>query len=110
MRSSGTTAPRSTWADLGGSVDKAGAINDRGEIAGLASLPGDTAVHAYLWNPNGKKMQDLGPSARTLADPAGINNSTQIVAGRATMPATAGDSSGNGKMTTSMICRAGLGP
>src|SRR5205823_10907646 len=66
---------------LGGSMNKAGAINNRGEIVGLSSLPGDTAIHAYLWTKD-KGMQDLGALGHdTLGDPAGINNSTQVVGG-----------------------------
>jgi probable HAF family extracellular repeat protein len=66
---------------LGGTMGKAGAINDRGEVAGFSSLPGDASVHAFLWTRQ-SGMQDLGAlGADYLGDPAGINNSTQIVGG-----------------------------
>jgi hypothetical protein len=39
---------RQYLGSLGGSMNKAAAINNRGEIAGLSSLPNDTAIHAFL--------------------------------------------------------------
>ncbi len=66
---------------LGGTMGKAGAINDRGEVAGFSSLPGDSSVHAFLWTKD-TGMQDLGGLGTDfLADPAGINNKTQVVGG-----------------------------
>jgi len=66
---------------LGGSVGKAGAINNRGEVAGLASLPGDTAIHSVLWTDDGV-VHDLGAlGSDAVGDPAGLNNSTQVVGG-----------------------------
>jgi probable HAF family extracellular repeat protein len=66
---------------LGGTMGKAGAINDRGEVAGFSSLPGDSAVHSFLWTKDAG-MQDLGGlGADFLGDPAGINNNTQVVGG-----------------------------
>ncbi len=62
-------------------MGKAGAINDRGEVAGFSSVPGDSSVHPFLWTA-ATGMQDLGPLGTDfLADPAGINNSTQVVGG-----------------------------
>src|SRR5215475_14183126 len=43
---------------LGGTFSVAGGINNRGDIEGFSSLPGDTAVRAFLWQ-NGL-MSDLG--------------------------------------------------
>jgi probable HAF family extracellular repeat protein len=66
---------------LGGSMGKAGAINDRGEVAGFSSLPGDSSVHSFLWTRE-TGMQDLGALGDDfLGDPAGINNNTQVVGG-----------------------------
>ncbi len=66
---------------LGGSLGKAGAINDRGEVAGFSSLPGDSAVHSFLWTRE-TGMRDLGAlGTDLLGDPAGINNNTQVVGG-----------------------------
>lgn len=66
---------------LGGTMAKAGAINDRGEVAGFSSLPGDSSVHSFLWT-KGAGMQDLGALGTDyLGDPAGINNNAQVVGG-----------------------------
>jgi len=74
--------------NLGGkTMGKAGAINDRGEVAGFSDMP-DGTVHSFLWT-KGTGMQDLGAlGGDVLGDPAGINNNTQVVGGSC-------DSSGN---------------
>ena len=70
---------------LGGTMGKAGAINDRGEVAGFSSLPGDSSVHSFLWTKQ-TGMQDLGTlGSDYLGDPAGINNNTQVVGGSCDM-------------------------
>jgi probable HAF family extracellular repeat protein len=43
---------------LGGTFSFAGGINNRGDIEGFSTLPGDTAVHAFLWQKG--LMKDLG--------------------------------------------------
>ena len=43
---------------LGGTFSFAGGINNRGDIEGFSTLPGDTAVHAFLWQKG--LMADLG--------------------------------------------------
>src|SRR5438094_3003719 len=43
---------------LGGTFSFAGGMNNRGEVEGLSTLPGDTAKHAYLWRKG--RMIDLG--------------------------------------------------
>jgi probable HAF family extracellular repeat protein len=66
-------------------MGKSGAINDRGEVTGFSSVPGDSSVHPFLWTA-ATGMQDLGPLGTDfLADPAGINNSTQVVGGSCDM-------------------------
>jgi probable HAF family extracellular repeat protein len=66
---------------LGGTMGKACAINDRGEVVGFSSLPGDSSVHSFLWTKEGG-MKDLGGlGADYLGDAAGINNNTQVVGG-----------------------------
>jgi probable HAF family extracellular repeat protein len=66
---------------LGGTLGKAGAINDRGEVVGFSGLRGDSAVHSFLWTKDAG-MQDLGAlGADYLGDPAGINNNSQVVGG-----------------------------
>ena len=67
--------------NLGGkTMGKAGAINNRGEVAGFSDVP-DGTVHSFLWTKD-SGMQDLGALGQdVLGDPAGINNSTQVVGG-----------------------------
>jgi len=43
---------------LGGTFSLAGGINNRGEVEGFSTLPGDTARHAFLWRRG--RMIDLG--------------------------------------------------
>jgi probable HAF family extracellular repeat protein len=43
---------------LGGTFSFAGGINNRGDIEGFSTLPGDTAVRAFLWQKG--LMADLG--------------------------------------------------
>src|SRR5215471_1721797 len=43
---------------LGGTFSLAGGINNRGSVTGNSTLPGDTAVHAFLWQKG--VMTDLG--------------------------------------------------
>jgi probable HAF family extracellular repeat protein len=73
--------PATDLGSLGGTLGKAAAINERGEVAGLSSLPGDSSIHSFLWSKD-TGMQDLGAlGADVVGDPAGINNNTQIVGG-----------------------------
>jgi len=51
---------------LGGTFSLAGGINNRGSVTGNSTLPGDTAVHAFLWQKG--VMTDLG----TLGGPNSI--------------------------------------
>ena len=67
---------------LGGTESFAYAINDHGQIVGLARLSGDTSTHSFLYS-NGT-MTDLSPlnsgSIQTVG-PTGINNSGQVASG-----------------------------
>ncbi len=74
--------------NLGGKMmGKAGAINDRGEVAGFSDLPSGEVV-SFLWTKK-RGMHSLGAlGADVLGDLAGINNKTQVVGGSC-------DSSGN---------------
>jgi len=67
---------------LGGTESFAYAINDHGQIVGLARLAGDTSTHSFLYS-NGT-MTDLSPlnsgSIRTVG-PSAINNTGQIASG-----------------------------
>ena len=48
---------------LGGTFSSAGGLNNKALVAGLSTLAGDTAVHAFLWQ-NGV-MTDLGHVGRS---------------------------------------------
>ena len=58
---------------LGGRITRPCAINDHGQIAGLAEAVGG-GYHLFLWNRE-KGMQDLGPTSESALD---INNAGQI--------------------------------
>ena len=65
------------------------AINNRGDIAGVSDVTGDTTSHAFLWTKeNG--MQDLGTLPGDISSVVlGMNNKRQLVGGSA-------DANGNG--------------
>jgi probable HAF family extracellular repeat protein len=67
--------------NLGGkTMGKAGAINNRGEVAGFSDVPGG-AIHSFLWTKH-TGMHDLGAlGTDVVGDPAGINNQSQVVGG-----------------------------
>jgi probable HAF family extracellular repeat protein len=63
---------------LGGTVNIALDINERGQIVGNSDLYGNTATHSFLWQ-NGT-MSDLGTlSGDTDSFSGGINNRGQVV-------------------------------
>jgi probable HAF family extracellular repeat protein len=69
--------------NLGGTlVNVAAAINDRGEVVGSASLPGNTADPAFLWTKD-KGMQNIGTLGTDKSGLpgafGGINNVGQVV-------------------------------
>src|SRR5271165_3830387 len=62
---------------LGGSFSLAYAINDKGQVDGFSTIPGDGAIHSFLFE--NRMMNDLG----TLGGPnsqsfAGLNNVPQV--------------------------------
>jgi probable HAF family extracellular repeat protein len=63
---------------LGGTLAIGAGINNRGQVAGNATLPGDTVVHAFLWNEE-DGMQDLGTlPADTNSIVGNINDEGQV--------------------------------
>lgn len=89
---------------LGGSSSDARAINLAGQVIGTATLPGDSARHAYLWD-NGI-MRDLGTLGGTSSNAGGINAWGQVVgfsslAGSSTTHAFLYDSGGMHDLGTS---------
>jgi probable HAF family extracellular repeat protein len=69
--------------NLGGKVNNtAAALNDRGEVVGGSDLPGDKAIHTFLWTKE-RGMRDLGTVGSDLASlpggMGGINNKGQVV-------------------------------
>jgi probable HAF family extracellular repeat protein len=69
---------------LGGTKENtATSINDLDEVVGASSLPGDTTIHAYLWNRHMDRPLDLGTVPGDLSSsPAAtgpLNNRSEVV-------------------------------
>src|SRR6516164_7766923 len=62
---------------LGGSFSQAFTINNNGSVVGFATLPGDTALHAFLWR-NGV-MTDLGTLGGPLSQATHVNDRDEVV-------------------------------
>ena len=62
---------------LGGIFSQAFTINNNGSVVGFATLPGDTAAHAFLWR-NGV-MTDLGSLGGPLSQASGVNDRDEVV-------------------------------
>jgi probable HAF family extracellular repeat protein len=69
--------------NLGGTASEAQCINNRGEVIGKSTLPGDLVTHAFLWR-NGR-MQDLGTLGGDNSQAIWINDAGEIV-GSADLP------------------------
>jgi probable HAF family extracellular repeat protein len=67
---------------LGGTNSAANAINNAGQIVGGASLPGDDASHAFLYQ--GTTMRDLGTLGGRYSSASSINNRGWIVGNSST--------------------------
>jgi probable HAF family extracellular repeat protein len=65
---------------LGGTGAAAGAINENGQVVGVAFFPGDAITHPFLWQ-EGAGMKDLGSLLPddTLVFPDSINNRGEVV-------------------------------
>jgi probable HAF family extracellular repeat protein len=66
---------------LGGTFSQAGSINNKRSVVGVATLTGDTSLHAFLWRKG--LMTDLGTLGGSDTLPvsaaSGINDSDEIV-------------------------------
>jgi probable HAF family extracellular repeat protein len=80
---------------LGGTGASAGAINENGQVVGVAFLAGDSITHPFLWQ-EGVGMKDLGSLLPddTLVFPQSINNRGEVV----------GWSCGSGEVATPYPC------
>src|ERR1700730_6011881 len=56
---------------LGGTISVASAINNRGEVAGVSTLPGDQMRNAFVWERG--KQTDLGNLGGSFLEVAGLN-------------------------------------
>lgn len=63
---------------LGGKLSWAGGINNRGQVAGVSNLLGDSDFHGFLWEDGA--FTDLGPFPGDTASVAsGLNNQGEVV-------------------------------
>lgn len=62
---------------LGGSFSQAYGMNNSGSVVGFATLPGDTALHAFVWRKG--VMTDLGTLGGPLSAAFSVNDAGQIV-------------------------------
>jgi probable HAF family extracellular repeat protein len=85
---------------LGGTFAQPNTLNNRGQVVGGSTLPGDELFHAFFWQND--KMIDLGTLGGPISVGNGINNSGEVVVGADT------DISGGLQNTicaTELICR-----
>ena len=69
---------------LGGTMGSPNALNNRGEVAGLSNLAGDTTAHPFRWT-EAEGMKDLGTLGGTFGDAFWINDGGEVV-GVANLP------------------------
>jgi probable HAF family extracellular repeat protein len=60
-----------------------GGLNNRGQVAGAMTLPGDQTAHPFLWD--GKQLVDLGTLGGSSAWASGLNDAA-VVIGPALLP------------------------
>jgi probable HAF family extracellular repeat protein len=71
--------PPINLGSLGGSLNAAAAVNNRGEVVGGSNVAGDTAFHTYMWTQTAG-MQDLGTvGADNSSYPIAINDDGLVV-------------------------------
>jgi probable HAF family extracellular repeat protein len=79
-RAAGPSTIAYTLTDLGtfgGNYSQAIAINEAGQVIGIANIAGDTSYHAFMWDSG--VMTDLGTLGGGSSGPNAINESGQIV-------------------------------
>ena len=68
---------------LGGTLGVPTDLNNRGQVVGSSSLPGDLASHPFLWDRG--TLTDLGTFGGSFGFPESINQAGHVV-GQATLP------------------------
>lgn len=71
---------------LGGTIGIAQCANNRGQVIGVATLPGDSTGHPFLWDRG--VLTDLGTLGGDFGQAIWINNAGDVV-GQADLPASA---------------------
>jgi probable HAF family extracellular repeat protein len=69
--------------NLGGTLGFPLAMNNRGEVAGAATLQGDVTIHPFLWN--GRTLLDIGTLGGDTGQATAINDGGDVV-GEADLP------------------------
>lgn len=82
-----TTYTVTDLGTLGGTFSQGQYVNANGAVSGKSTLPGDTVLHAFLWE-NGV-MTELGPGFHGPNSAAIINNASEIATGDAQYSSTA---------------------
>jgi probable HAF family extracellular repeat protein len=67
---------------LGGSCSGAVVMNNRGQVAGNSTLPGDNTDHPFLWS--NAKIQDLGTIGGTFGLVSSMNEAGNVTGGATT--------------------------
>jgi probable HAF family extracellular repeat protein len=72
------TGKMTDLGSLGGTFGAPFFLNNRGQVAGISNLPGDTNAHPFLWS-RSKGMKDLGTLGGTGGFPTWVNEAGEVV-------------------------------